>query len=759
MSIQGPCTEDLDITPAPGYKLVDSDISMQDDGALWRNIEKKPDCHKYQIANAYSSQEFVHIDGTVVKPAPGSGGKGEPPPFHVTVPAVDIDWKGYTAWGDEALEDTNTLWVTDQTNQTFYVNPPREIDDDMPNFTHDEEDEDWVPDLLLHWDGKKINVYTNDVMIQPDFTIPRKQWLKSGNPSAMEFKASRNTNSVPTDEVLTIRLDRMSTTGDVTSGSGGTSGTYDVIKCKTLLVDLDIDTTNTVGIGIPARTQWEDDNEELVGKFIHMNDMDIDGDFIPDFLDGFGGIDDDDDISHEDAVVVEGNSFVQLVFECNPRPANAKIKFVYDCPNDPRSPGITTLALAAQARTNSVSDNPLGVGVRIWTKPCGASRSPESVEDGGNFVPPGVLLSQEKFSWSGNKTTLYVEGIGTTGAGLPTIEASVYPDGGDGEAFPDKVSYSVVRCVYHVCAYRPYTCEKNWWGTVTNRFVFNTVYSSPRTMFTDYGFGVVRPDTEYHKQAAFMGHGFARIEVRMPGRNDGIIWTGQTGMNGKKDVWSAYKSMKAGDAYWETYDDGSQNDDDDLEPLWEYFAGGKPGYILTDGSGSKKKLVASVELRVLPRTMAHLLSYRETIHDFTKYGLDTTITTPSNRCGCATYIGLLTQYAGLSGYSDWTVDERMPVVPLTTIPDTLLGILWKGRVDIINKAVSEFCATNVTSAWGGESARSLKFDDPALLAEWIDTQNSTAPVNGNNRSHQKVFLLNEVPAKDNLDDWKREQEQ
>ena len=417
---------------------------------------------------------------------------------------------------------------------------------------------------------------------------------------------------------------------------------------------------------------------------------------------------------------------------------------------------MTTFALAAQAYTNSYSANPLGVGIRIWTKSASEPRSAESIEDGGNFVPPGVLLSQDKFAWSGNKATLYVEGIGTTDDGLPSIVALVYPDGGDGEAFPDKVSYHVVRCVYRVCAYRPYTCEETAvWGTVTNRFVFNTDYSTPRTMFTDYGYGLVRPDTDHHKKAAFMGHGFARIEVRMPGCDE-IVWTGQTGMNGKKDVWSGYQSLKAGDAYWQSYDDGEQNDGEDLLPLWNYFVGDDPGYILTDGSGLKKKLVASVEFRVLPPTMTNLLAYRDNIHDFTKYGLDTTISTPSNRCGCATYIGLLTQYVGLEGWPEWIVDVMMPVVPLSSIPSTMLGLAWEGKVAVVNQAVSEFCHSNtVTAAWGGSGARSLKFDDPALLAKWIDEKNNSAPVNGAKRNHQKVILLNDVPETDSLDDWRR----
>ena len=97
----------------------------------------------------------------------------------------------------------------------------------------------------------------------------------------------------------------------------------------------------------------------------------------------------------------------------------------------------------------------------------------------------------------------------------------------------------------------------------------------------------------------------------------------------------------------------------------------------------------------------------------------------------------------------------MPVVPLHTIPDTLLGVLWEGRMDVINQAVSEFCATNVTSTWGGADSRSLKFDDPAKLAVWIDGQNNSTPVNGSNRNHQKVILLNDVPETDSLNDWRR----
>ena len=752
MSIQGPCTEDLVISPKPGYKIAGSDISMQD-AKLWRNIEKTPEKHTYQIVNAYSSQEFVHIDGTVTKPAPGSGGKGEPPPFHVTVPAIDIDWEDYTAWSDETLEDTRTLWVTDQTNQTFYVNPPREIDDDMPNFTNDKEDEDWIPYLRLHWNAAKINVYTNDVMIQPDFTIPRRHWLDSGNSEAMEFKASRNTNSIPTDEVLDIRLDRMSTTGDVTSGPGGTSGTYDVIKCKTLLVDLDIDTTNAVGTGAPGRTQWEDDNEETIGKFIHMNDMDMDGDFIPDFLDGFGGILDDDDVTGEDAVVVQGDSFVQLILECKPRPSEAKIKFVYDCPQNPGLLGNLPLVTAAQAGTNAVTVKPLRVCIRIWTKPCGAARDPRSVEEGGDFVPPAILLSQEKFVWSGNKATLYVEGIGTTGAGLPKIEALVYPDGGDGEAFWDKVAYSVARCVYRVCVYRPYTYHGETAG-VPDRRVFRTEYTTPRTMLLSYLNGIQYRDFKFHEECAFMGHGFAKLEARAKSLEFNE-WTGQTGMSkGDFITESVLTAIRQGVIFWTTFS-GHENTQAELEKYWDdFFITPISDSILND-KAIPRKMVATVEYRVLPNTMMLLREYQAAKHNFANYGLDTTIK-PSTLAGCGSYVKLLTEYAGLTDSTSWVTDEMMPLIELPSIPSTWAGLLYLGVEATLASAKADILDNPISGAWGsGSNPRSLRMVDPCKIMDWIDDENSAPPVALPNHTKLRVKLYNTVPSKGDLNEWRR----
>jgi hypothetical protein len=51
------------------------------------------------------------IDGTITKPGPGGGGAGQPPPFRVTVPSVDVDWEGFAASGDENGEDARHVIV------------------------------------------------------------------------------------------------------------------------------------------------------------------------------------------------------------------------------------------------------------------------------------------------------------------------------------------------------------------------------------------------------------------------------------------------------------------------------------------------------------------------------------------------------------------------------------------------------------------------------------------------------------------------
>ena len=105
----------LDIKPAGGYTLVDSEIIDQNSrgaGILWTGPDPKSAfLHRYHLTAAYSSQEYVVIDGTLAKPASGGGGPGSPPGFLVTVPSVDVDWEDFTAPGHEAGEDARHVIV------------------------------------------------------------------------------------------------------------------------------------------------------------------------------------------------------------------------------------------------------------------------------------------------------------------------------------------------------------------------------------------------------------------------------------------------------------------------------------------------------------------------------------------------------------------------------------------------------------------------------------------------------------------------
>ncbi|MGN0845618.1 MAG: hypothetical protein ACI4QT_10430, partial [Kiritimatiellia bacterium] len=225
-----------------------------------------------------------------------------------------------------------------------------------------------------------------------------------------------------------------------------------VVRC-----DLDIDTANLCGTSEPSRSFQEDCDEEKMAKIIQMNDMDADGDYIPDFLDGFGIFSG----AFNDGEIENGNNFYPLVLECVPPDPEYSIRFDYDCPDNPSQTGFSTFSEAANAYTNAVIENPLGSGIRIWTKPESVSRNPAEVENGGDFVKAGVPIKIGSLFPDGeSKITLYIEGIGTISSHvLPFIKVSLARSNGT-DIVSDQVAYLVVRCVYYLCVYRPYVYDE-----------------------------------------------------------------------------------------------------------------------------------------------------------------------------------------------------------------------------------------------------------------------------------------------------------
>ena len=221
----GPTSMILRIRPQSPHRLAESHIADMDDAALWKAGAKTPQEHQYHIVNAYSSQEYVHIDGKVTRSGPGSAsGGGNIPPFHVTIPAVDLDWIVTGEPQDEAAEETMALWVTDQTNQTFVVHCPQESRDDMFQWQNG----DKLPDMTLLWTSD-LEVYSDKarslVPLQSPYRIPRSEWTSYNK--TLSFKVSRNKDVPYQDGIRTIRLEREHTKGDENANTA-----FDEIKYR-----------------------------------------------------------------------------------------------------------------------------------------------------------------------------------------------------------------------------------------------------------------------------------------------------------------------------------------------------------------------------------------------------------------------------------------------------------------------------------------------------------------------------------------------
>ena len=221
----GPTSMTLRIRPQSPHRLAESHIADMDDAALWKAGAKTPQEHRYHIVNAYSSQEYVHIDGKVTRSGSGSSsGGGNIPPFHVTVPAVDLDWIVTGEPQDEAAEETMALWVTDQTNQTFVVHCPQESRDDMFQWQNG----DKLPDMTLLWTSD-LEVYSDKarslVPLQSPYRIPRSEWTSYNK--TLSFKVSRNKDVPYQDGIRTIRLEREHTKGDENANTA-----FDEIKYR-----------------------------------------------------------------------------------------------------------------------------------------------------------------------------------------------------------------------------------------------------------------------------------------------------------------------------------------------------------------------------------------------------------------------------------------------------------------------------------------------------------------------------------------------
>ena len=276
----------LKLKPAGEWKIEKSQITYTDD-RLWSRAPDEKDMHVYMLLNAYSSQEFVHIDGTFVTEKGSGGGAGLTPEFHVTVPAVDIDWTKGGDWvGDESKEDNNWVWINDQTNGSFKVSPPSESVDDMFKWSSQQK----KLGMTLTWDASTIDVLTNNVLVKKNsLQIP---WgsvkTRDSGEIDMDFKVSRNKNAKGgTRTPITLTSD---------------NGAEDVIYAKTIAVDLEL-----AGVS--------EEDEESIGGFVPVNADNDNGSVVTHFIPAIRDFDaanytDDDLVSLQ---VLVGNAPVSSI--------------------------------------------------------------------------------------------------------------------------------------------------------------------------------------------------------------------------------------------------------------------------------------------------------------------------------------------------------------------------------------------------------------------------------------------------------------
>ena len=381
------------------------------------------------------------------------------------------------------------------------------------------------------------------------------------------------------------------------------------------------------------------------------------------------------------------------------------------------------------------------------------------------------------------QVTLYVEGIGTSDQwGMNKIHVKVYPDSNPTVLADDEVSYTVVRCVYKICNWRPYTCVRDANGDVAERIVFPqpdlAQYSSPENLLNAYIFGEkglddhIVDDVVSHGPGCFMGHTFARLECRLPGGVNTALWIGQTGENNPTEQWNGYKALANGTVWWFRASDGAMNNQEDLAFMYTYYYATDHGPHIrrSFASNDEIKQVAVREFRVSPYAYRLLDEYANSIHDFSGYGLDAIIerTDPQSpipsvshaRCGCGSFVGLLSTYAGICDISSWKVDYPMPELSLSISTsdwayitlgfDSVVLYEWFNspgsfisfidRIGQTNTSYmahinNDFVPTNSLKDWvtvtssptSAFQRRKMMYSDPALISVWIDNENSQTP--------------------------------
>ncbi|WP_243688311.1 hypothetical protein [Geotalea toluenoxydans] len=200
----------------------------------------------------------------------------------------------------------------------------------------------------------------------------------------------------------------------------------DPVPIKVVAVDLAIDSENTSGLNPdgthkdPQRTVHSEvieDAPDQPGKYIPLNERDINNNKILDFADGY-------DLTSSQPTDNGSAAFVPILLEI-PEPIDttqAQVRFIYNA-SDPA--GVT------QSTTGEYLPAP-GGHIRLWNKDGIKGRQKASLANGGNYIKPGDILNTSQLGdpIAPGVWRLYVEGVtSSTQLGEESIRMDIDPDG------------------------------------------------------------------------------------------------------------------------------------------------------------------------------------------------------------------------------------------------------------------------------------------------------------------------------------------
>lgn len=176
----------------------------------------------------------------------------------------------------------------------------------------------------------------------------------------------------------------------------------DIIKVNCFVLDLDVDSDNTVALEEPEGTFEEDNIEDIEndenypGKIIIINDGDVDGDGLKDFAENFN-------TGEPKSLSGSSSRFYSLKLD-TPSGYNysgLKIRFNYD-ESDPAD----LVVNGNGSFTNPFTYTNLNGTLRIWTKDGDKFRNKADLNASGDFVKKGEIYELSQLP-----TLLFIEGI------------------------------------------------------------------------------------------------------------------------------------------------------------------------------------------------------------------------------------------------------------------------------------------------------------------------------------------------------------